>query len=90
MPSLASWKAEVTRHRAVAQRRSVGELMLVQLKDWEAIRGAFSAEEKELLYRAVTGECIWPRGMFVDPDTLPPELLAKLTASLPQTRSASR
>ena len=29
--------------------------MLVQLKDWADIRGAFSAEEKELLNRAVTG-----------------------------------
>ena len=64
-------------------------LMLVRMDDWVEIRGAFSQEEKELLNRAVTGEAICPRGLILDRDALPPDLVTKLTASLPQRRSAS-
>jgi hypothetical protein len=61
---------------------------LIKLSDWEVIREQFTQDEKDALNLAVTGDCICPRGVFIDHEKLPKKLVAKLVSLLPQRRSA--
>jgi hypothetical protein len=56
---------------------------LVTEKAWNHIREQFSVEERVLINDAPRlGDCICPRGVFIDVDALPEELRGKLMNEL--------
>jgi len=55
-------------------------MRLLKMDTWNKIRFDFSQEEKDSLNKAVIGECICPRGCFLDENKLSPELLTKLSS----------
>lgn len=61
--------------------------MIVRMpNEWEAIREAFSQEEKERLNAAISGETICPRGIVMDLSKLDPQLQAKFTNAIETVR----
>jgi hypothetical protein len=60
--------------------------MLIRDAEWGKIREQFTEEEKLDLRETVTGECICPKGFFIEESDLVPELAAKISAAIKGVR----